>query len=76
MDGKTVGVKGMPREFGRGQDMENLASHIKNIDLNPLSDRNMGGTGKQKNIDSLCLEHRHGKADDHVKRKYGGNYTS
>ena len=48
MDGKTVGVNGMPREFGRGQDMENLASHIKNIDLNPLSDRNTGGTGKTK----------------------------
>ena len=31
---------------------------------------------KQKNIDGLYLEHRRGKADDHVKRKYGGNYTS
>ena len=38
----------MPREFDRGQDMENLASHIKNIDLNPLSDGNMRGTGKTK----------------------------
>ena len=38
----------MPREFGRGQDMENLASHTKTTDLNPLSEGNMGGTGKTK----------------------------
>ena len=57
MDGKIVGKKGVPSKFGRSQNMENLESHIKKIDLNPVSDGDMGGPCERKDMDSLYLGH-------------------
>lgn len=31
------GIRGTGK-FGRGQNMENLASHVRKIDFNPISD--------------------------------------
>lgn len=57
MDGKIVGKKGVPSKFGRDQNIENLESHIKKIDLNPVSDGDTGGPCERKDMDSLYLGH-------------------
>lgn len=40
--------KSVPREFGRHPNMDNLASHIKMIDLNLVGD--MGGPCKKEDM--------------------------
>lgn len=45
-NGENGGIKGVPGKFGRGPNMENVISHIKKIDFNPIGDGNMGFLAK------------------------------
>lgn len=47
-NGENGEVKGVPGEFGRGQNVGNLESCIKKIDFSPVGDGNMGGPCKRK----------------------------